>query len=608
MNKRISLPMALAAIFLAFFGLSLLNNMVLDRARVDLTQDGIYSVSDGTKDLLANLEEPVNLYYFFSEKTSEGMTPLRTYANRVQSLLEEYALYSDGKVKLHIIDPEPFSEAEDRAAEFGLTAANLGIAGESLYFGLGGTNALDDQEIIAFFDPQQEAFLEYEISKLIHKLSAATKVKLAVVTDLPVAGGPDPMRGGMQPAWTFYSQLEQLYDVELVDTSAKALPESTSVVMLVHPKGLSDELIYAIDQFVVTGGNLMAFVDPHSESAPAAGQMGFGGANGSHLEKLMNAWGLDFDAQNVVLDAQLGLEIRLRDGGVGRHLGYIGLGQEQVDMDDAATGSLELINGASFGALQKKEDAGIEFLPLLTSSQHSGVMAANEYAMTQDPQQLAKAFSDSGQSKVLAARVIGEVSSAFDTAPEGKSDTHIASGQANIAVVADTDVLADRFWVQRANFFGQVIATPFANNGDLVSNLVESLSGGSALMGIRARGRFSRPFARVDELTVEAEQRFREQEQLLQARLEETESKLTEIQAGSADGGLVLTPEQEATLASFMDEKLEIRKALREVRHQLDKDIERLGSWLKFINIGLMPLLLTLALIFVARRSVKREK
>ncbi|WP_102796628.1 GldG family protein [Bowmanella denitrificans] len=604
MLKRLSTSIAGILLLLVFFVLVMLNNQLLGSVRLDLTENQVYSLSEGSKQVLKELDEPVHLYFFFSDKASKGMTSLRNYANRVESLLEEYRSASGGKIVLHKVDPEPFSEAEDEANRFGLTAATLGSAGDAIYLGLAARNAFDDEKVIGFFDPQQESFLEYEISKLIYQLSDPKDVKVTVITDLQVQGGQNPMTGRFDPAWTSITQLQQLYDVQVLGSDISQVPEDTDVLLLVHPKAFSDALLLSIDQYALGGGKLMAFVDPHHESDPMGAM---GGANSSSLDKLFTAWGVQFDAGNVVLDAATGLDIRTQSG-VTRHMGFLGLGREQLDSKDVVTSGLELLNGASFGHFTPPTGPSLKWHPLLTSSRSTSLMDNMTYAMTRDAKQLSSGFVDANQSYVLAARLSGRANSAFDALPEGSEPQELlASGELNVILVGDTDLLTDRFWVSQSNFFGQTIFTPFANNGDFLTNAVENLGGSNALISIRSRGTFSRPFEVVQALTVKAEQAFRDQEQLLQQQLDETEQALAQLQGQRSDSGaLVLDAQQQEALEDFMQKKIEIRKALREVRHQLDKDIERLGSWLKLINIAVMPILLVLLLGLLARLMRKK--
>lgn len=610
MSNKLSTPLLIILLGGLFFVLVLLNNLVLSSVRLDLTENQVYSLSSGSKEIISEIDEPINLYFFFSDKASKNMTSLRNYANRVESLLKEYSKVANGKLNLQVIDPEAFSEAEDQANQFGLTAATLGAAGDAIYLGLAATNAFDEQQIIAFFDPQKESFLEYEVSKLIHQLSDPEPVVVSLLTDLPVSGGQNPMTGRFDPAWTFSSQLEQLYQVEKIDSSASALPEETDVLVIVHPKNLNDALLFSIDQFAMKGGKILAFVDPHNESDQMA-MMAGGGANSSDLGPLLSAWGVEFNANQVLLDAQAGLDIRTQAGGVARHFGFVGLGTEQLDREDITTANLEIINGASFGTISRKADSNVKWQPLLMSTENADLVEATAYSAVRDPEAFAGMYESEKQQYVLAARLSGAAVSAYEKAPEGmdNSDFSTSTSNLNLVLVADTDLLTDRFWVQQANFFGQTIVTPFANNGDLLTNAVENLGGSDALISVRSRGTFARPFTRVEELTVKAEEKFREQEQLLQLQLDETEAQLAQLQNQQVEGGaLVLSPEQQNAVDDFMQKKIEIRKALRDVRHQLDKDIEQLGNWLKFINIAIAPLALMLLLMLLSRLFRMRSK
>jgi ABC-type uncharacterized transport system involved in gliding motility auxiliary subunit len=607
--KQVSNTLGLLAIALLFVGSVLLNNVLFDRARVDLTENNIYSISDGTKTLLSELDEPVNLYFFFSDKTSEGITSVRTYAARVQSLLQEYELYSNGKIKLNIINPEPFSEAEDRAAEFGLSAPSINQAGDSLYFGLGGSNALDERQTIAFFDPQKEAFLEYDISKMIYQLTNPDPIKVTLISNLNMQGGQNQMTGQATPAWAVYQQLQQLYKVESVAPTADAIPEDTSVLMLVYPKDFSEALLYSIDQYVLKGGKLVVYADPHAE----AGSTQDGHAhstNSSNLGNLLQAWGITFDATKVVLDAAKGLEIQMPSGNIGRHVGYIGLTSGDINPDDVVTADLQDINGASFGSLSAAEGATTTFTSMVRTSEHTQQIETLMYVMqSRNPEMLLKSFKSANEVLTVAARVTGKAKSAFDAAPEGVDASRMVKegDDIQVVVIADSDLLTDQFWVSQQNFFGSVVLSPFASNGDMATNIIENLGGSSTLISVRGRGKYTRTFDVVDALKVEAETKFREKEQILEDRLKQTEAQLSELQTQQGnDGALVLTPEQQQMVKSFVEQRIDIRKELREVRHQLDKDIEVLGSKLKFITIVLMPLLLTLMLAFFARRHRRK--
>ena len=589
-----------------FLSAVIINNSYLKGFNADLTDKKIYSLSQGSQAIAKNLSEPITLYYFFSESTSSGMTVARDYAARVNSLLHEYERLSNGKINLEIIDPQPFSEAEDRAASFGLTAAPTGVGQDTIYFGLAGTNSLDDAVVIGFFDPQKEAFLEYDISSLIYQLNDPEPVQLTIVSDLQIAGAENPISGQSTPAYVLYQQLQEFFEVSVVSSSDVDLPSNTQVLMLWHPQNLNDALLAQVDQFIMSGGKTLALVDPHYESDLMA-QMGGVGANSSSLP-LLESYGVAFDNTQVVLDALIGLEVRNNQGGVDRHLGFLGLSSEQINRFDITSGDLNTINGASFGTLTLTTNSKLKQSVLLSSSKNTSIMAATKYAKTKNPALLNQDFLKVNRVFTLAARYTGTASSHLingqniDLLQDPKLIRE--TDQLNLVVVADADIAADRFWVQQSNFFGQTVVTPFANNGDFLTNVLQNFAGSEDLIGIRSRGAFMRPFTRVQAIQLVAEEQFREQEKRLQAELKQTEQELSQLQ--TTGNTLALTPEQQMAIDQFTQQKIAIRKSLREVQFQLEKDIDALGNQLKLVNIVAAPLLLVFLLFILAKLMRKR--
>jgi len=596
MNKLTSTFVTLLILFVLFIASVLLNNALFSGVRLDLTENKVYSLSEGSQQVISEIDEPVNLYFFFSDTATKGMVGLRNYADQVQSLLETYTAQSEGKIRLHVIDPKPFSEDEDRAAEFGLTGAQLGMMGDAIYFGLVGTNSLDDQQVIGFFDPQQEQFLEYEISKLIYQLGDPRLPSIALVTDLAVEGAQNPVTGRFDPPLTFYTQLQQLYDVTVVSAAADSLPEDTDLVILAHATNLSDALRFNIDQFLMTKGKLLVFADPYYEST----MMGMPG-EASELA-LLKDWGIVIDANKSVLDPQLGLDIRGPQGGVVRHPGILGVTADQINGADIVTANMDTVNFASAGSVSLAEGSGLTLQPLIQTSSFANLIDTESLMGMQDPAGLSQLIQDEGQMRTLAARVTGRITSAFNEAIDGQSEFVEGHSTANVIVIADADLLQDRYWVQQSNFFGQTVFSPFANNGDLLINAVDNLSGSASLISVRSRGTFSRPFIKVEELEVAAQSRFREQEERLQNQLMETEQKLAELQSQQADSNsMAISPEEQAAIDNFVEQRIAIRQALREVRFELQRDIDALGNAIKVLNIALAPIVLTLLLVLAAR-------
>ena len=590
----------LLLIALAFLLFNAFSGLVFTHARLDLTEQKLYTISEGTKTILEGLDKPIELDFFYSDEATKGLVALRNYARRVEELLRAYERESGGKLKLHVVDPEPFSEEEDRAAELGLQAVPLNQGGDKVYFGLAATNADGRTQSIPFFALDQEEFLEYELSRLVQSLASPQMPVVGVLSDLPITGGFDMRTQQATPPWTVLEQIRQLFHIESLERNVDMIPANVSVLMLVHPKALPEPTLYAIDQFVMRGGKLLVFLDPYSEADPGMGFMPGepGDGKGSNLTPLLKAWGVHMAPDRVVLDAANAMSV-----GVGeerrpvRHPGWLSLPQQTMDTDDVTTASLESLTMATAGFLEPLENATTRFTPLVQSSTYAMPIEAQRFATLENPEVLLRDLEPTGERYTLVARIQGPARSAYPDGIEGRKDGLKDSASINVIAVADTDLLADRMWVQVQDFFGQRMPQPWADNGTFVVNALDNLSGTDALISVRSRGRFARPFVVVEELQRQAENRFREKEEALQQRLAATEAQLAELQGPNAEGAIELTAEQQAALQRYMQEKLRIRKELREVRYQLNADIDALGRLLKFFNIALVPLVLTLGVL-----------
>ena len=599
MNRNLISGLGLFLLALAFVMVILLNNLWFSGIRVDLTENKLFTLAAGTREIVQDIDEPINLYFFFSEKASEDLTTLRAYANRVRELLQEYALLADGKINLQLIDPEPFSDAEDRAAAFGLQGVPVNSAGDELYFGLAATNALDDQQVIGFFQPDKEEFLEYEISKLIQNLLVQNKPKVGLLSSLKVQGDMDMNTFQTTPAWVIIDQIDQASELQTITPDAESLPAGLDLLVLIQPHGLAESLLSSIDQFALSGGRVLVFVDPLAEmdQSQVNPVMGMSGAETSIDFPLLAGWGVLLRKDVVLGDAQQALTVSGADGQPVRHLSILGLQAQNFNNEDIILSSLETINVSTAGILDVLDQRSTQVDVLMASSEYAMPIERLRLKMLGDPSELLPDFQATGLVYPVAVRITGAAKSQYPVTVDG-DDSVLSTGQLNVIVVADTDILTDRLWVQLQDFFGQRIVSPWANNGDFVTNAVDNLTGSSALISIRSRGRFSRPFEVVQDLRREAEASYLNSANDLQAQLAETERQLGELESSRDEQNLMsLSPEQEAALVRFQQEKLRIRKALRNVRHQLDKDIEMLGSTLKFMNIVLMPLVLTFILL-----------
>ena len=618
MTKRSTLGWgAVAALALAFVGLTILFNYSLAGWQLDLTQNRLYTISPGTDRILKSIKEPIDLYFFYSAQAAESIPQIRPYGQRVHDFLQELAQRSDGMIHLHVIDPKPFSVEEDRAAELGVTGTAINDAGTKFYFGLAGTNSTNGQQAIPFFDPAKQRFLEYDVAKLVYQLAHPAKPVVAWLSTLPMTGGYDPRSGQMRQPWTIYAQAEQLFDLRPLQPNATSIGPDVRVLVLVDPKNLSPATQFAIDQYALRGGHIVAFVDPVAQSDQSAGNpmQSMGADRASHMEKLLSAWGVDFNPGEVVADRGHALTVAMREGEPPvEHLGILGLGRNSLSQSDVITSGLSNVNVETAGFLTPAKGATVKFEPLIQSSADAEPMPSQRFAMLFNPATLLDGFKPTGSRYTIAARITGSVKTAFPdgppkgvTLPAGQRDLKASAKPLNLVVFADTDLLSDYLWVHDEELFGQRIAQAWASNGDLVLNALDNLAGSSDLISVRGRAGFTRPFLKVEALRRVADARFHAQESQLQQELQQTEQQLTLLQSKRNDkSALILTPAQQQEIEHFEAEKLQIRKQLRAVQAGLVSDIDRLGSELKFIDIILMPGLFALAALLIAASRRRR--
>jgi ABC-type uncharacterized transport system involved in gliding motility auxiliary subunit len=638
----------------------------LPPVRIDLTQDKLYTLSAGTLRLLDKLQgEPIHLTFYFSDKLTESIPTLRAYERRVKETLREYELRSHGKIILDIVDPEPFSEQEDRASSLGLRAVPAGD-NDSIYFGLVGEKAvpasvassgkntganMTRREVIAFFNAEKENSLEYDISQLVYRLNQPKPLVVGIISDLPIFQHRDMSSPQTVKPKIILEQLRQMFDIKRVyDSNIDKIDDEVDLLMVVHPHLWPEQTLYAIDQFVLRGGHLLAFMDPDAEMDESEkglfGDDAFGDKSSS-LEQLLTAWGVQYDPKKIVLDYHFAHSIPVtRYGQAMPHVGVLGIRDEGFNRAEAMTATVDQVNISTAGALAAIPGAATHFATLMQSSAESELMDAGEYRKIPNHELLLQKFKPDGKGPyTLAAYVTGSAKTAFPAGkPQVKSQDaddkngsarppeatpatvnekatgsaeipqpQLLQSQQDISVVlfADTDILDDRMWVQVQDFYGQPVATPWASNSDLIVNVLEKLGGSTDLINVRSRGSYNRPFERVNALEKKANEQLRTEEETLQSRLEETEAKLQELThpdsgKASASSTEELTPEQKRDVEQFQRERTHIRKTLREVQHSLNRDIEQLGSRLKLINILAVPLLLTLLVLLISLLQRRR--
>lgn len=620
--------------------------------RIDLTEDELFSLADGTRNIVSGLEEPIELIFFYSESATEDQPQIRSYGTRVQELLREIVIASNGNLSLRIVDPEPFSEEEDLATQYGVQPVPVTQGGPGIYFGLVAAQldndpALQVSETMPLIRPDQEQFLEYEFMKLVTRVANPDLQVIGLLTTLDIDGGFDPMTGQATQQWMITDFIRQLYELRRIATEAESIDDDVDILMIVHPEGLSEQTLYAIDQHVMRGGKTLVFLDPTADSMvsrSARGSMIPAGMR-SDLPGLLEAWGVDYSPDKVLTDNTLALRVQMGQGSRPvAHIGMIGANRTALAEDDIITRRLENLNLSSAGALAPREGATTRFEPLIQSSSDAMLMDASLLEDVLDPSVLFDEFVSANERYTIAARISGVIATAFpdgrpvsasaeaeatedeavadDTGSEIESSEeesteidplqgHLAQtdGETNILIFADTDVLTDRLWVQVAQFLGQRIPQPYANNGDFVINALDNLSGGADLVSIRSRGRYSRPFERVVKMQREADDRLRTEEAALLERLAATEEQLAALNTGENGQPLgQLTPEIQAEIDRFNAELLDTRRSLRDVQFQLTADIEELGSNLKWFNTAAIPMLLTVLALFISLTRAQRRR
>lgn len=647
MNRTLTSIAALLALVVLFFALNIVVQRTATTARIDLTDGRLYTLSDGSRNIARSLKEPVRLTLYYSASQSGQLPQIKAYAPRVKDILREYARASGGQIQLDIVDPEPFSDAEDRAVQAGLASIPVGRGSDRFYFGLVAVNSTDRQETIPFFDPSKETFLEYDLTRLVYLLSDAPKKAVGLMTWLPIDGQApaNPMMGRGAPAYQIHTQIKELFDIRPVPTDAIEIPADIGTLLVVHPKGISPQTQYALDQFVLRGGRLLALVDPLCESDTPPGMnpmQAMQMPKASALDTLLSAWGVEMVKDKIAADRTFAIRVNAataqnRPEAVD-YVAWLNLRQPEegaatrpLNADDPITGQLQNLVVATAGILRPATGATTTFTPLATTSGNAMAIEAASVSFFPEPKKLLAEFKPEGSPLTVAGRITGAVKSAFPDGfpapptppadasnpnpPEPKKPTqaHIAesSGPINVIIVADCDFIADRFWTQEERLGPITLGfRKVSDNGDFVIGALDNLSGSSDLMSLRARGRSARPFETVLAMQRDAEQRYAAKEQELQSTLRDTEQKLAELQRKRSDDdkGLLLTPEQQAEVERFRAQMLETRKELRRVQASLREEIDQLGSTVKAINMGLMPAVVGVgALSLAAYRGARRR-
>jgi ABC-type uncharacterized transport system involved in gliding motility auxiliary subunit len=615
-----------------FVSVNSLSGRLLAPVSADLTDQGLYTLSPGTRSVLARIDEPVTLKFYYSNALGEAVPSYGVYAQRVRQLLQRYASLSGGKVRLEILDPTPFSDVEDQATAAGLQGVRAEEGGGQVYFGLVGTNSTDDEQTIPFFQADREKFLEYDLTKLVQTLAFPRKKVIGLITSLALEGDPmAEMRGQPSQPEAIIEALRETYDVHDIPPESTSIPDDVDVLMVVQPQKLSDKTEYAIDQFVLGGGHALVFVDPYSEfqkihrspmTPPGAG-------NAASFDRLLHAWGVDMPAGKIVGDRIAARRVNAGAPGAEPipYLAWLELRGDDLNQSDPVTAKLGELNLATAGALEPVKGATTGFEPLIITSAASGFIdKAKVDAPLPDFDGILDSFKPEGKRFTLAARITGTANTAFPdgvpaekkdpkdkTPPKPVADPHqlkTAKSPLNVIVVADTDMLDDRFWIDTQSFAGRKVAEPFANNGDFVLNALDSLAGSDELITLRARGSSQRPFTLVDQIKRDAEEHYRAHEKELQTKLRDTQEKLATIKPQDDGSGEVqLTADQAKAVEQFRTQIVSTRAELRQVQLKLRESIDALKNRLVLEDVGLVPAAVAgIALLLGWLRARRRQR
>lgn len=599
-----------AAVALVLIGFNIITASF--KQRIDLTEEKAYTLSDGTRAIVSKLDTPVKIRFYCTQ--SEQSTPetvfLKDYASRVEDLLTEFKQAAGGKIVIEKLDPQPDSDAEDKARFDGIQQQMLS-GGEPFYLGLA-VSMLDEKQTVEL-PPNRERLLEYDIARAISRVENPTKPVIGVMSALPIWGqqaNQMMMQMGQRGSdpWVIINELKNDFDVRRVEMTADKIDDDLNVLLVIHPKDISDATQYALDQFVLRGGKLIAFldaycvVDSRSQNQMMGGGMSMGSS--SNLENLLKAWGISFDTSKVVADVNLLMQLGGRGGQPMRQPTWLSLTPTELDKDDVTTSEIDNLWVPMVGSFSGTPAAGLKETVLFKSTPDSQLVEGFMASMA--PEQVLKDFKPSGKEQTLALRLGGKFKTAFpDGNPSASTDTNAPSATAEalkesknesaVILVGDSDMLFDNFAVRKIESPFGTMAMAMNANLTFAQNCMEQMAGDENLIKVRSRALRNRPFEVVKKKEAEASARYQAEIAKLEEKLQETQQRLSELQAQKQDANqrFILSPEQEKELLEFQKQETEARKQLKQVRKELNKEIDSLKNTVKWVNILVMPVLVS---------------
>ena len=603
------------------------------KQRLDLTKEKAYTLSEGTKAILKKIDTPIKIRFYCTraESASPETVFFRNYAQQVEDLLDEFKQYAGSKLTIQKFNPLPDSDAEDSAKLDGIEGQVVSSEGEPFYLGLA-VKMLDEMVALPFLSPSRERMLEYDVARAISQVITPQKPVVGVMSALPVFGEFNPMMMRMgqrgQEPWIIINELKRDFTVKEVSLGVDKIDDDVKVLVVIYPREISDGAQYAIDQFVLRGGKVVAFLDPLSiadnrssnPSNPLQGAM----SSGATMDKLLKAWGIEFDVSKAVADMTFKTNIRGQDGRPQEAAAVLSLTKEAMNADDAVTSQLDNLLLPYPGAFTGTPAPGLKETVLLKTTKNSQFI---DKIMAQFGGG-AKDFKASDKEYALAIRLAGKFKTAFpdgkpgeksaekkdegekkEDMPETKPDNSLKESTADTVVilVGDSDMIFDPVCVQVQNIFGQKIVIPQNGNLNLAQSMVEQLAGDSNLIGVRSRATLNRPFTVVKRMEEKAQESYRSKIKELEASLSETQQKLNELQRTKEKGQrFILSPEQQQELARFRQKEAEAKKELKQVRKNLRRDVDSMENRLRWMNIAAMPVVVSLTGIALAVYKRKR--
>ncbi|MFC6339573.1 ABC transporter [Pseudomonas sp. CCM 7891] len=592
MKALISVGATLVVILLFFLALNLAWVPRLPDIRLDLSKQKVHTLSEPTRTLLATLESSMDLYFFNSRTHPEKSSAVKHYSKRVETLLKAYEKAAKGKIRLHLINPAPFSEEAYKA---GL----LGLDDKQGFFGLIGTNGNHGAQKIESFSPNQEPLLEYEISHLISRLANPEQAVIGLISGLPMDGKRDRHNQVSSPPWQALQEIRRHFNLMSLANNTEHIPDPINTLMLVHPKHLPRQTLYAIDQFVLGGGKLMMFVDPMSEQDPSTETPG----KSSSLAGMLTAWGVQMPTDKVLADSLYSTPIIFADGQSPlRHPTALTLPRQAMAQNDVSSWKLNTVTVLSSGALTPLKQSRTTFTPLLQSSGQAALFDAGRFVSPTAFDALSSEATARGQRHVIAARIQGPAYSAFVDGIDGRKAGLQKAADIHVVVVADTDLLSDRMRggsVQQSN--GKNAA--LSDNIRFVLNTLDNLSGPDALMNIRPHTDIHRPLAVLETLRNEAAKSYREKAAALEQLLVQTEKQWQSLHNQPLSFGTEPVTSN-PLLQALNKERLRLPMELHVLKSQAYAKVHALERNVKLLNIVTLPLLLSLIalVVFLSRR------